>query len=239
MQLYFIRHAQSENNQKWADTGTSQGRSEDPLLTAIGRKQAVCLADYINARRLITPANPYDELNGHAIQLTHLYTSLMTRAILTAHEVAVKIEQPLYGWVDLHEGGGIYLDDAETGEPLGLPGKKPDELQQLSAKLVLSEINPNGWWNRSFEERPERFARGRRVVQAILEKHGDTNDSIAIFSHGVFFNYFISALFAQEERPPVWFYLNNTGITRIDLRNGNATLVYSNRTEHLPPDLLT
>jgi len=77
------------------------------------------------------------------------------------------------------------------------------------------------------------------VVQAILEKHGDTNDSIAIFSHGAFFNYFISALFAQEERPPVWFYLNNTGITRIDLRNGNATLVYSNRTEHLPPDLLT
>jgi broad specificity phosphatase PhoE len=32
MQLYYIRHAQSENNDLWDRTGSDQGRSEDPKL---------------------------------------------------------------------------------------------------------------------------------------------------------------------------------------------------------------
>jgi hypothetical protein len=38
----------------------------------------------------------------------------------------------------------------------------------------------------------------------------------------------------------IWFFLSNTGITRIDFEpDGVAVLVYHNRTEHLPDRLLT
>ena len=33
MRFYFIRHAQSENNRLWAETGTAEGRRIDPTLT--------------------------------------------------------------------------------------------------------------------------------------------------------------------------------------------------------------
>lgn len=239
MQLYFIRHAQSENNQMWGDTGSSSGRSADPEITGIGHRQAQRLADFIHLHHPVVPASRYDEFNTHGIGLTHLYTSLMTRAIQTGHAVAEKIDLPLVGWPDAHECGGIYSSDEETGELVGLPGKTPKELMRLSSRLVLPEINPDGWWNREFETREERLPRGKRVLEEILEKHGDTDDRIAIFSHAAFFNIFLTAVLSLEERTPVWFFLNNTGISRIDFDVEGPVLLYTNRTEHLPGELLT
>lgn len=239
MQLYFIRHAQSENNRIWSETGSSTGRSEDPGITALGQIQARFLAEFIHSRLPVVPANSYDEVNANGIGLTHLYTSLMARAILTGDAVAEKLDLPLVGLMDVHEGGGIYLDDAETGELHGLPGKTPEELARLSSRLVLPEINPTGWWNRPFEDREERIGRAKRALAEVLEKHGGTDERIAIFSHAAFYNYFLTAIFELEERLPLWFYLNNTGITRIDFDEQGAMMVYSNRTEHLPVELLT
>jgi len=239
MQLYFVRHAQSENNKMWSETGSSQGRSEDPGITTLGRKQARYLAKFIHTQHPVNPSSPYDDVNPHGIRLTHLYTSLMARAVLTGHAVAEKLDLPLVGLVDVHEGGGIYLDDEETGEPRGLPGKTPAELLHLSPRLVLPEINPAGWWNRSFEEREERIGRAKRALAVILEKHGGTDDRVAIFSHAAFYNYFLTAIFELDERLPLWFFLNNTGITRIDFDEQGAMLVYSNRIEHLPAAMLT
>ncbi len=239
MQLYFIRHAQSENNQIWSDTGSSSGRSEDPGITGLGFRQAQHLADFIHLHHPAVPANPYNEVNARGIGLTHLYTSLMSRAVLTGHAVAEKIHLPLIGCLDIYEGGGIYLDDKDSGEPVGLPGKNAKELLLLSSRLVLPEINPDGWWNRKYEEREERVSRGKRVLQAILEIHGESDDRIALFSHAAFYNYFMTAVFGLDERLPIWFYLNNTGITRIDFNGQGAALIYSNRTEHLPAELLT
>lgn len=239
MQLYFIRHAQSENNQMWSDTGSSAGRSEDPGITDLGCRQADQLAEFIHSHHPVMPASLYDEINARGIGLTHLYTSLMARAILTGHAVAEKIGLPLLGFVDVHEAGGIYLDDEETGEPRGQAGKTPDELLRMSPRLILPEINPAGWWNRPFEDREARINRAKRALADLLERHSGTGDRIAIFSHAAFYNYFLTAIFGLDERLPTWFYLNNTGITRIDFDEQGVMLVYSNRTEHLPADMLT
>ena len=53
MQFYFIRHGQSENNALWERTGSSEGRSEDPELTALGHRQAKRLAQFL--RQVRTP----------------------------------------------------------------------------------------------------------------------------------------------------------------------------------------
>lgn len=239
MQLYFVRHAQSENNQMWRDTGSSSGRSADPEITRLGHRQAQRLADFIHLHHPVVAASHYDEFNTRGIGLTHLYTSLMTRAIQTGNAVAEKIDLPLVGLPDAHECGGVYSSDEETGEPVGLPGKTPQELTRLSPRLVLPEINPDGWWNREFEAREERLLRGKKVLKEILEIHGDSDDRIAIFSHAAFFNFFMTAVLSLEERPPVWFYLNNTGISRIDFDVEGPVLLYNNRTEHLSGELLT
>lgn len=239
MQLYFIRHAQSENNQKWSDSGSSLGRFADPSLTDLGMRQAEALAAYIANRQLVTSASPYDEINACGIGLTHIYTSLMARAVLTAKLVAEKVALPLAGLEDAHEGGGVYLEDEETRELIGQPGKTPEELKALSDRLVLPELNPSGWWNRPFEVREERVARARRLLTALLEKHGGTGDRIALFSHAAFFNYFLAAVFELDQRPPLWVYLNNTGISRFDFNGEEYALIYTNRTEHLTPNLLS
>jgi hypothetical protein len=37
-----------------------------------------------------------------------------------------------------------------------------------------------------------------------------------------------------------WWLMNNTGVTRVDFNeDGRAMLVYHNRTEHLPENLIT
>ena len=239
MQLYFIRHAQSENNQKWSDSGSSLGRFADPGITDLGKRQAQALAEFIANRQLVTAASPYDETNAGGIGLTHLYTSLMARAVLTANTVAEKIDLPLVGLEDAHEGGGVYLEDEKSGELNGQPGKTPEELKSLSDRLVLPELNQNGWWNRPFEVREERVARARRLLASLLEQHGGTGDKIALFSHAAFFNYFVAAVFELDQRPPVWVYLNNTGVSRFDFNGEENALVYSNRTEHLTPNLLS
>ena len=120
MYLYFIRHGQSENNALWDQTKSNHGRSEDPNLTKVGENQAICLADYLFQHRV----SSYDQANGYnrnGFFITHIYTSLMHRAVSTANQIASKLEMPFYGRLDLHEWGGVYLDDPETNIPVGLP----------------------------------------------------------------------------------------------------------------------
>lgn len=239
MQLYFIRHGQSQNNQIWSASGSRKGRSSDPGLTELGLQQALALADFVHANRAVEPANPFDEVNGRGIELTHLYSSLMERAVLTGNAVAEKLDMPLYGLDEAHEGGGVYLEDEESGELVGQAGKTKEELTALTPRLVVPEVNPEGWWNRPFEPREERVARAKRLLALMLDRHGGTDDKVAVFSHAAFFNYFMAAAVGLEHRPGLWFYLNNTGITRFDFKGEDHALIYANRVEHLESQLLT
>lgn len=239
MQLYFIRHGQSQNNQIWSESGSRKGRSSDPGLTELGLLQSQVLADFVHAGHAVKPVSSYDEVNGNGIELTHLYCSLMARAVLTGNALAEKLDMPLYGLEDAFEGGGVYLEDEETGELVGQTGKTQVELAALTDRLVLPEINPDGWWNRPFEPREERVARAKRLLGLLLDRHGGTDDKVALFSHAAFFNYFMAAAVGLDQRPAIWFYLNNTGISRFDFNGEDQALIYTNRTEHLDPQYLT
>ena len=47
MRLYYIRHAQSENNALWDQTGSDEGRKHDPSLTELGWEQAMRAAHFV------------------------------------------------------------------------------------------------------------------------------------------------------------------------------------------------
>jgi len=240
MQLYYIRHAQSVNNRLWQTTGSSVGRSEDPGLTELGSQQARFLANFLCKENQTLPLNDNQQQNVSGFGITHLYSSLMMRSLQTGTEVARALGISMHGWVDLHETGGIYLDDEETGQRVGQAGKDRTELLDAFPELVLPEsVGIGGWWNRPFEEREDRLPRAQRVVADLLAWHGDTPDRVALIGHGGFFNYFMAALLKLTERRDFWFAMNNVAITRIDVNADGIVVTYLNRLDFLPPELIT
>jgi 2,3-bisphosphoglycerate-dependent phosphoglycerate mutase len=240
MQLYFIRHGQSTNNQLWLRPSSSEKRCEDPELTKAGRQQASAVARYVSQAPSSTNAPEFDHQNIGGFGITHLYCSLMVRAVATGTAISQALDLPLVAWQCIHEGGGIYLDDPETGDRIGRPGKNRSYFGEHFPELILPEsLDGDGWWNRPFEEHEQRYTRARRFLDKLAERHGGTEDRVAMVSHGGFYNYLLKELLELPQRNGYWFSLNNAAITRIDFGPEDVRLVYFNRVDFLPRDLIT
>jgi len=241
MQFYFIRHGQSANNLLWAQTGASNGRSEDPNLTPLGRQQAEKVAQFLRQTDPTAPTNVwgYDIQNAGGFGITHLYCSLMIRAVTTGTIIAKALDLPLVAWEDLHEHGGIHQKDEQTGEHIGLPGKNRAYFKAHYPDLVLpSSLGEEGWWNRPFEEEAQRPIRARRFLRELVERHGGTDDRVAVVSHGGFYNQLLRAILNLPEGQGCWFALNNAAITRIDFEDEGIVLNYLNRADFMTSDML-
>jgi 2,3-bisphosphoglycerate-dependent phosphoglycerate mutase len=238
MQLYFIRHAQSTNNALWDATQSNCGRSDDPELTPMGREQARRLGVFLSTGN---PRGGYVEDHQFAgFGLTHLYCSLMSRSIETAWAVSQATGLPLEAWIDLHEEGGMYLEDEATGERNGRPGKPRSYFMKKFPGVILPpEVTEEGWYNgHPFECDDERPLRARRVLQLLLDRHGDTQDRVAIVSHGGFYNHLLHTIFFATI-PHIWGVMYNTGITRIDFNPDFTDIIYMNRTDFLPAEMVS
>jgi broad specificity phosphatase PhoE len=163
------------------------------------------------------------------------------RAVHTGTIVAQALGLPLAGWLDWHEGGGVYLEDEETGERAGLPGNdRAYFAEHFPACMLPDDFGEGGWWHeRPYESHEERQARARRVLQGLLERHGGTEDRVAVISHGNFYNYLLGALLGMPVREGYWLLMNNVAITRIDFEAGETALIYCNHAGFLPDELIT
>lgn len=228
MQLYFIRHGQSANNALWDTTGASAGRSDDPELTDAGKQQAALLAQYLAQ-------------GGNRFGITHLYTSLMLRAVQTATPAGDALHLPVHPWEDLHEVGGIYLDN-DAGEPIGRPGQTRAQFMANHPALVLPEsVYEAGWWNRPHESQEAAQTRAKRFFDDLLARHGRSEDVVAVVSHGDFFRHFLCVALRVPDPKAVWFTMQNTAIARIDFPGdwNGVVIRYQNRIDHLPAEWVT
>jgi 2,3-bisphosphoglycerate-dependent phosphoglycerate mutase len=242
MQLYFIRHGQSENNLLWVQTGSSEGRSEDPPLSPAGQNQARSLARFLRGSAQLAGASipSYDPQNIRGLAITHLYCSLMLRSVETGAEIARALDLPLVAWEDLHESGGIHCTDTQTGERIGLPGKNRAYFEANHPDLRLPEsLGEEGWWNRPYEEPEQRPIRARRFLSSLHERHGNLDDRVVVVSHGGFYSHLLRAILDLPESRKLWFSLNNAAITRIDFHGEETVLSYMNRVDFLPQELVT
>lgn len=245
MRLYYLRHAQSTNNEIADRTGSDVGRSEDPGLTETGHRQAELLGAWLGAGPRHDAPVGMDSKDLSGFGITHLYCSLMERAIVTGTYVSRAIGTPLVAWPDIHESGGIYLDVDPGGShagnlPVGRPGRTRAALEHDFPHLRLPPgVGESGWWNRPFEPKADRPVRARRVLDELLRRHGGTDDRVAMVSHGGFFNWFMGHVVGIPEADSVWLHTNNTSITRIDFYPEINVVQYLNRTDHLPPKLIT
>lgn len=280
LQLYIIRHAQSQNNALWLDTGDSYSRYADPLLTDVGHKQAWQLAQFLvrdpdqgnlvesdsakskesrslaqNEQGSSIGGRGRDPLQYNRFGFTHLYCSLMQRAIQTGLYLAEALDLPLIGRLEIHERGGIYQSDESTGEAIGLPGMGRAMFRERYPELLLpDEFGSGGWWDRPYESLAQAEDRARQVVKWLFDVHGHGHDRVALITHGGFFNPLLLALTdlqrvfpagspatGDEKRrsPDFWFQLHNCSITRLDLSEDYRILVYMNRVDFLDSNLIT
>jgi len=238
MQLYFIRHAQSANNRLYEETGSWGGRDSDPELTELGYEQAQRLAEHAACANGGTPRRDY--VNRSGFGFTHVYSSPMVRALATGSYLAAALNLLLVVWEDLHEVGGIFVTDDETGEYIGQPGKSRSELAARFPQAQLPEtLGEEGWWNRAHEPVELQVKRARRFVFDLLVQHGGSDDRVAVVSHGGFYNFVLAELLGTQAENGFWFGLNNTGITRFNFDPEGIGLAYANRLEHLPAELIT
>ncbi|MCA9932421.1 MAG: histidine phosphatase family protein [Ardenticatenaceae bacterium] len=241
-----IRHAQSENNALWARTESSNGRSPDPLLTETGQQQAEHLARYIaNHGNGTAVSERGQQHNRDGYHFTHLYTSLMQRAIATGSAIAAQTNLPLVVWEIVHEFGGIYEQDHETDERIGLPGPNRAFFEAHYPQLVLPDsLGDEGWWQRPYEPLEETMIRAKTFLAELQQRH-EPVDQVAIITHGGFFTAVVrtllgfSTLEKREGENRIWLHANNTSITRLDFDDDHVELVYLNRLDHLPTHLIT
>ena len=242
MQLFLIRHAQSTNNAIWEQTLLYKDRVPDPPLTELGRRQAEVLAHF-----LATHGNPHatdgsDPQNIGGFAITHLYCSLMERAVATGEILCRSLGLPLVAWPEIHEGGGLFYQDTESSERTGVEGPGREYFETHHPELALPQnFASRGWWHRPHEKLPELLTRARRVQERLLQQHGDTTHRVALITHGGFYHFFLSQLIdvAMPEERTHWFHLNNAGISHISFEEHSIRVNYLNRVDFLPADLIT
>lgn len=247
MQLYLLRHAQSESNARWDKNPGESFHYPDPGLTPTGQKQAEAVAAALARRSRVKKGNPHDPWNYTGFGITHIYASLMVRAVETADRVASQLDLPILGQTDLHEWGGVYEMDLETREKTGIAGSDRAFFEQHYPRVCLPEdFNDAGWWSRPYEMPDEVTPRAQRVLENLIAKHRDTHDRVLVVSHGGFLNHLISTVVNLEPQQTqrnldgnLWWVLNNTAITRMEISNDFTGIVYHNRIDHLSPDLIT
>ena len=121
-------------------------------------------------------------------------------------------------------------------------------MQNFQTLVLPDNLDETGWWKRPIEAEEERQSRADQVFAELLARHrdreGQPEHRVALVSHGGFFMRLLSAVLQLPWRQAShglksWFLLNNCSISRFDIHKDEITMVYINRTDHLPDHLIT
>lgn len=249
MQLYIIRHGQSTNNARWETAnGGSDRRVSDPVLTDKGLRQAATLAEFLSFSKPGEEDFWRDAQNRQGFGITHLYCSLMERAVQTASAISARLALQAVGLPEAHEVGGVFIeteinDTIEISQEFGLT---PDYLRINYPSLQLIDPVPDqGWWRGGREDDALPLRRAQIVLNKLKERHFCSDDRVALVTHGGFYNYLVRAILQIAPHEPdnrkLGFRLlfNNCAISRFDFVGDRIWLVYHNRTDYFPDDLVT
>ena len=213
MDLYLIRHGQSQNNAR-----PERLREEDPSLTEDGRRQADHLAEWI-----------------HHLRLTRIITSPFLRTLETTAHLCRRLALIPEVRVDLHEFGGC-VAGARLRELTGRPGMTRSQLEDRYPGIkVPAAIDEQGWWKcKPYET--DRLARRRaaRLLRRTREEFGHSGERVAYVTHAD-----IEVLFLEQFHDGPLECPWNTSVSRIEISPDDTRLADYNLVEHLPAALMT
>lgn len=248
MQVYLVRHAQSANN---AQVDSPTERVPDPVLTDLGQRQAVTLADYLaNAiepdQLSDTLAWRYGIFDGLRYQVSRVVTSPMHRALQTAKPLGERLSVPVKVWPELCEIGGLY--HFRGGRAHGLPGLTRVQMRDQFPDYDLpTRITQHGWWRGDRESRHAARTRALQVAATVRDQfQGDWADErVLLVAHAGFLNLLLQAFLGTlavdaEGDDSFVAYFYNTSLTRLDLgTDGHTAIRYLNRVPHLPDEMVS
>jgi 2,3-bisphosphoglycerate-dependent phosphoglycerate mutase len=206
-------------------------------MTDLGVRQTEALADFLSRYQSTSPPDSNQVQAAFEFGFTHLYSSLMVRAVQTGMILSRALELPLVAWPEAHERGGIYQEDPDSGDPIGLPGNSREFfLEQFPELQLPDELGQEGWWGRPYETREESRLRAQLVVDRLLAIHGPFEHRVALVCHGGFFQEVMAAALGLPTFGDHWLMLHNTGMARLDFSEGEVVLQYLNRLDWLIPE---
>ena len=260
VQLYFARHAQSQNNAIERSHDYLTARFEDPGITELGWKQAAALAGLLAGHsEPVAPRTEYRNPWNHlGFDLTRIYCSFQRRAVETSRVVSERVGVPVTAWTPIHETGGIIRYDPRQERFEGQPGATPTVLREWNPAIEIREEGHDaGWWqSRPMEQDAQVRQRAAFVRRHLLEWHGHTDDRVLLVSHGTFYNYPLCEFLGIELRNELWFPPHKCGLSRNDTADGSdfepgmdgswkrldgmpVRVAYLNRLDHIPPHLIS
>lgn len=208
--VIYARHGESYGNIPIETRPKASYEEVDPPLTEMGKRQARLLGERLSKGKLDA-----------------IYASTFERAVDTACESAKRQgDMPVVLLPDLMETGtpadckGINEQALRNKYPLAIPPAAEPTL--TGGKLTLGE-----------EDGRLREKRARRVIEFLRRTYTD-GETVALFSHGGFFRYFISAALKIPISDGLKFSCFNTGVTKVKFYgDGSVKLSFSNDTSHL------
>ncbi len=219
MELYIIRHAESENNARPQDE-----RTDDPTLSALGYRQAEYL---VNRVRHMRP--------------TRIFVSPFLRTLETIAPYMRETGQSAEAWIDLHEQGGVQAG-AGNADYEGRPGMKRSEIEGGFPGVRLGdEFDEEGWWKcRPWEDYESAQVRAEGVARKIHDDFGHTGERVVLITHGAFMRFLVGVILGTpgmgHDRID-WFA--NTSVTRFLITPSYTHLALMNCTRHLPETWIT
>lgn len=247
MQLFIIRHGESANNALGVgdisyDDYMAQ-RTIDPPLTQIGKRQARLAADHLAAD------NHPESRNGTPLASTRagygiqtLYCSAMLRALQTAQPIGEALGLRPEVWVEIHEHGGLFHGNPRRDEVASAGGLAESAIAaQFPGYVIPHGVTDEGWWRGGYEDIAQCEIRAEQValdLRALAQ--ADANSVIAMVTHGTFIDRLLKALLNVGGVRDFFFFHYNTAITRVDFVSEERLVMrYTNRTQHLPAELIT
>lgn len=207
--VLFIRHAESHGNvREWKEEDFYY--KENPPLTDYGIGQAKLLA-----KRLETG------------KLDAIYSSTLERAIQTAYECAkLQGDMPVVLMPDLMENG------TKEDYP-GLDTETVKEKYPLAVPCVSQPTMTGGNLTLGVEDTEDKTKRAKRILNYIRKTYAK-GETVALFSHGGFSMYFVSAALHIDISENRRLSSNNSSVTKLKFyEDGTVKLSFLNDTSHL------
>ncbi|MCG7323546.1 histidine phosphatase family protein [Arsenicicoccus bolidensis] len=223
MDLFVIRHGQSENNKLYAETGSRAGRTPDSELSELGHEQARRLAEAVSQDR------------SH-LDVEVLYTALTHRCLQTVAPLADALGLEPIGRTDLGEVGGLYAAHPATNVRRPYPGLSTQEMHDIAPSLTLpDDVEQGSEWDGGFEEEHAEAQRRAATVLADLASHHGDRATIGILTHQHFGQLLIGAAAGIGEAGRR-FELSNSSVTALRHEDGEWRVLWVNRVRHLDSD---